>query len=152
MPTLATNRGAHHHYTILEEYEAGLVLAGHEVKAAKKGLVSFGTAYVTLDTDAAWLVGMHISPYQQKNTPPDYDPDRRRKLLLHHRELASLVGKRATAGLTLIPLSLYTKGTLLKVKLGLARGKKAIDKRETIKKREWDRQRRRILRRSPDPA
>lgn len=139
MPTLATNRQAKFHYKILEKYEAGLVLAGHEVKSIKKGHISLRGSYVTIKNQEAWLMNALISPYQPKNTPDNYEPIHPRKLLLHKQEIKSLIGKTKQKGLTLVPLRVYTKRRIVKLEFGLGQGKKKTDKRETIKKRETKR-------------
>src|SRR5678810_749050 len=132
---ISTNRKAFHDYAILETYEAGLVLKGTEVKSLREAQVNFKDCYATIDNDEAWLVGCYISPYHH-GTDANHDPERRRKLLLHKREIARLLGKVAERGLTLIPLRLYFKDGRVKVELGLARGKKLHDKREAIRERD----------------
>jgi SsrA-binding protein len=133
--SIATNRRARHEYQILETVEAGLVLRGTEVKALRARQVSFKDSYATVRNDEAWLLGCHISPYSH-GSDANHDPERQRKLLLHRREIARLVGKIAERGLTLIPLRLYFKSGRAKVELGLARGKKLHDKRASIRERE----------------
>lgn len=145
MPILATNPKVKFDYHILETYEAGLVLFGHETKAVKKGKMSLKGAYVVINNEEAWLLNAKISPYQPKNTPDDYDPERSRKLLLHKKELKSLIGKAKEKGLTLMPLRVYTKHGRIKLEFGLVRGKKKFDKREAIKKREAERKIERAL-------
>ena len=152
---LAINPKARFDYDILETIEAGLVLLGHEVKSVRKGAVSIKGAYVKIMRGPssagasagmeAWLVGSTITPYQPKNIIGEYDPQRSRKLLIRKSELNKLIGKSQEAGLTLVPLSLYTKGRRIKLELGVGRGKKKYDKRETIKKRESDRNIRRQM-------
>ena len=132
---IATNRKAFHNYTILETYEAGLVLRGTEVKSLRESQVNFKDCYASVDNDEAWLIGCHISPYHH-GSDANHDPERRRKLLLHRREIGRLTGKVAERGLTLIPLRLYFKKGRAKVELGLARGKKLHDKRATIRERD----------------
>lgn len=139
MATLVINRRAKYDYTILEKFEAGLVLAGHEVKSAKKGHMSLKGSYVTINEKEAWLINAFISPYQPKNTPEDYDPARSRKLLLHKKEINSLIGKKKQKGLTLVPLRVYTKHNRVKLEFALGQGKRKIDKREKIKQRETKR-------------
>jgi SsrA-binding protein len=133
--TISTNRKAFHLYTILETFEAGLVLRGTEVKSLRESQVNFKDCYATVDGDEAWLVGCHISPYHH-GSDANHDPERKRKLLLHRREIGRLVGKVAERGLTLIPLRLYFKSGRAKVELGLARGKKLHDKRASIRERD----------------
>jgi SsrA-binding protein len=139
MPTLATNPRARYDYEILETYEAGLVLAGHEVKSIKTGHISLKGSYVTIKDNEAYLINAHIPPYQPKNAPVDYDPSRSRKLLLHKKEIKALIGQTKQKGLTLVPLRVYTKHRKIKLEFGLGRGKRKFDKRETIKKREAQR-------------
>ena len=132
---ISTNRKAFHNFSILETYEAGLVLRGNEVKSLREAQVNFKDAYVGIDNSEAWLIGCHISPYHH-GTDANHDPERRRKLLLHKREISRLLGKVAERGLTLIPLRLYFKQGRVKVELGLARGKKLHDKRAALRERE----------------
>lgn len=146
MTTYATNKRARFDYEILETYEAGMKLLGHEVKSVRNGQVNLKGAFVTFHGNEALLTNAHISPYQFAGTIKNYDPTRTRKLLLNRREIAYLQGKSQEAGLTIVPLSIYTKGPNIKVEIGVARGKKQHDKRETIKKREADREIQRKLR------
>ena len=146
MPTLAKNPRAKFDYKILETYEAGLVLSGHEVKAVKNGRMSLKGSYVGVKNEEAFLINALISPYQPKNTPDEYDPTRTRKLLLNKREIKSLIGKTGQKGLTLIPIRAYTKRNRIKLEFGLGLGKRKIDKREKIKKRETDRKIERAIR------
>lgn len=146
MPTLATNRQARFSYKILEKYEAGIVLTGHEVKSAKNGHLSLRGSYVTIKNQEAWLINTLISPYQPKNMPDNYEPIHPRKLLLHKQEIKSLIGKIKQKGLTLVPLRVYTKHRMVKLEFGLGQGKRKTDKRETIKKRETKRRIDRALR------
>ena len=132
---VATNRKAFHNFSILETYEAGLVLRGTEVKSLREAQVNFKDCYASIDNGEAWLIGCHISPYHH-GSDANHDPERRRKLLLHQREIGRLLGKVAERGLTLVPLRLYFKGGRAKVELGLARGKKLHDKRATIRERD----------------
>lgn len=136
MPALAENRKARFNYDILETIEAGIELKGFEVKAIKSGRVSLTGAFATIKDEQLWLTNADISPYQPKNTPADYDPKRSRRLLLQKAEIKTLIGKLKTERLTLIPLKMYTKAAFIKVELGLGRGKRKYEKRETIKKRE----------------
>jgi len=132
---IATNRKAFHNFTILESYEAGLVLRGTEVKSLREAQVNFKDCYAAIDGDEAWLIGCHITPYHH-GSDANHDPERKRKLLLHRREIGRLLGKVAERGLTLIPLRLYFKEGRAKVELGLARGKKLHDKRAAIRERD----------------
>lgn len=145
MPSLTENRKAYFDYEILETFEAGLVLSGHEVKSIKTGHAKIQGGHVLIRVGEAYLVGMHIPPYQPNNTPPNYDPDRTRKLLLTKKELSYLTGKMHEQGLTLVPLSVYTKRGLLKLSVGVARGKKKYDKRAVMQKRESNRKIERTL-------
>jgi len=145
MPKLAVNKRALFDYEILEKFEAGLVLFGHEVKSVRLGRMSLLGSYVTINQGAAWLINGHIPLYPKAGPKPDYDPDRTRKLLLHKRELDRLAGKMEQKGLTLVPISVYTKGSQIKLEFGLGRGKKQYEKKESIKKREVDREIRRSL-------
>lgn len=147
MPTLARHPRAVFDYDILEKIEAGISLTGAETKAAKLGQVSLKGAYVTLRGSEAILLGAHISHYGPSGMVKGYDPTRTRKLLLRKSELKRLAGRVAASGLTLLPLSFYTKAGLVKVELGLARGKKKYEKRAAIRKRETERERRAAIRR-----
>ena len=143
---VAQNRRAHHDYSILETFEAGLVLTGTEVKSLRQGKASLGEAYATVEEDEAFVLQMHIPPYEQGNRW-NPDPVRRRKLLLHRAEIARLRKAVAQKGDTLIPLKLYFSGGLAKLLIAIARGKKTHDKRQAIAerdaRREMDRARRR---------
>lgn len=145
MPTLTTNKKAFHDYHILEKYEAGIVLSGQEVKSVKVGQINLKGSYITSHGDEIWLTNCHISPYKMASLK-DYKPTRDRKLLLNKKEISSLIGKLQSKGLTVLPLSVYTKGSLVKIEIGVARGKKEYDKREIIKKRDSDRQIQRLMR------
>lgn len=139
MSTLVQNKKAGFNYHILEKMEVGLVLSGHEVKALREGKASLRGSYVTIQDGELYLINCNIPPYQPKNTSPNYDPRRKRKLLLKKEEIARLIGKTKEKGATLIPLRFYTKRRMIKLEISVAKGKKKIDKRETIKKREIDR-------------
>src|SRR5947209_8469332 len=132
---ISTNRKAFHNFTILETFEAGLVLRGTEVKSLREAQVNFKDCYAAIDKGEAWLIGCHISPYHH-GTDANHDPERTRKLLLHRREIGRLMGKVSERGLTLVPLRLYFKRGKAKVELGLARGKKLHDKRAAIRERD----------------
>ena len=140
MKTLALNKRAKYDYDILEKFEAGLVLKGHEVKAIRTGRISLKGAYVIIKDDEAFLINADISPYQPKNVPEDYSPSRTRKLLLHKKEIKNLIGKGREKGLTLVSIRVYDKKGKLKLEFGIGRGKKKTDKRELIKKREVKRE------------
>jgi SsrA-binding protein len=150
---IAANRRARFEYEILETVEAGIALLGPEVKSLRLGRANLGDAFATVRRGEALLVHLHIGPYEQagRDNP---DPRRDRRLLLHRREIQRLGGKLAERGLTLVPLRLYWKSGRAKVELGLARGKRAYDKREAIRKRESDREVARLRRarnRAPNP-
>lgn len=136
------NKEAFFNYEIIEGYEAGIVLSGPEVKSVKDGRLSLKGSYVSIDqAGEAWLANAHIAPYlPAKGNQENYEPTRRRKLLLKKKEIDSLLGKSKQKGLTIIPLTVYAKKGLIKVEIALARGKSKIDKRETIKKREAQRE------------
>ena len=140
MATYIDNRKAHFNYSVEETFEAGIELEGFEVKAIKKGLGNINSAFCIVRGGEAYITNMHIPPYQTNNTDIGYNPDRTRKLLLSKKEIKKLADKDDTKGLTLIPLSLYSKGRYIKLSIAVARGKKVFDKRETIKKRESDRE------------
>ena len=145
MSILAENRKAHFNYEILETLEAGLELKGFEVKAIKTGHASLAGSFALIRGGEAWLTNMDVPPYQAKNTPADYDSKRTRRLLIKKSEIEYLSNKLNTDRLTLVPLKLYNKGGRIKVELGLVRGKRKYEKRETIKKRETQREIRRTL-------
>lgn len=145
MKIYALNKRATYDYDILEKFEAGLVLKGYEVKAIRVGRIGLGGAYVVIKDDEAFLINADIPPYQPKNVPEDYKPDRTRKLLLHKKEIKSLIGRGREKGLTLMPLRVYDKKGKLKLEFGIGRRKKKIDKRELIKKREFMREREKKL-------
>lgn len=145
MNAYAENRKAWFNYEILEDFEAGIQLTGHEVKSVKAGKAGLAGAFAIIRGGEVFIVNMEVPPYQPKNTPADYDSSRSRKLLLNKKEIAYLSGKINEAGLTLVALKLYNKGGRIKVRLGLARGKKKADKREAIKKREIEKKIRRTL-------
>lgn len=133
------NKKAHFNYEIQEKLDAGIELLGHEVKSLKAGQGSLDGSYVIVRGGEAYLIGSFVPPYQEKNTLPDYDARRNRRLILTKEEIARMADLDTRQGLTIVPLSIYNKGDLLKVSLGIAKGKKKFDKRETIKKRETDR-------------
>ena len=137
--TLVVNRQARFNYEILEKFEAGISLVGTEVKSIREGKGNIKEAYADIRGGEAWLIGAHISPYSHGNIT-NHDPLRDRKLLLNAREIDRLQGKVMEKGLTLVPLRLYLKGRLIKLELGVARGKKLVDKREDIKKRDQERE------------
>jgi SsrA-binding protein len=139
------NRKAFHDYEIEEEYEAGLMLTGSEIKSIRAGRVNLRGAYARVEDGEVWLFDTHISPYEQTGTYFQHDPTRPRKLLLHRREINRLLGKLEQKGLTLVPLDIHFKNRRAKVRLGLARGKKLYDKRAATAERESQRQIERAL-------
>ncbi len=136
---VASNRKARHNYTILDTYEAGVVLQGTEVKSLREGQASLADAFATVDDGEIWLRNLHIPEYVQ-GTWTNHAPRRNRKLLLHRRQIDTLVGKIRDGNLTLVPLSLYFLDGKVKVELALARGKQAHDKRQDLAKRDADRE------------
>lgn len=140
MTTYIDNRKAHFNYSIEETFEAGIELMGYEVKSVKKGQGNINSAFCIVRGGEAFIVGLHIPPYQPNNTDPTYDPDRTRKLLLSKKEIKKMGDKDDIKGLTLVPLSMYSKGRHIKVSVAVAKGKKVFDKRETIKNRDLDRE------------
>ena len=136
---IAENRKAHHDYHLLETFEAGLVLLGTEVKSIREGSVNLRDSYARLDGGEAFVYNMHVSPYSHRGYA-DHEPLRRRKLLLTKQEIRKLVGKTVERGMTLVPVRLYFKNGRVKLAISLARGKKEHDKRETIKRRETERE------------
>lgn len=138
--SLAKNRKARFDYEILEQFTAGLELLGLEVKSVRAGKMNLAGAFIAVRGGEAYLVGATIPPYQPKNTPEGYDEARARKLLLSRGEVEALGEAEATKGLTIVPLSVYNKGRFLKLDLAIARGKKKFDKRESIKKRDVERE------------
>ena len=143
---VATNRKAYHDYNILETLEAGLSLSGSEIKSVRENRVSLGEAYVKADSGELWLTGAHIARYD----PASYmghDPTRRRRLLLHRKEITRLQARVQEKGLTLVPLKLYIKERVAKLEIGLGQGKKLYDKREAIARRDTEREIERTLKR-----
>jgi len=144
--SIAENKKAFHDYFVEERYEAGLVLEGWEVKSIRAGRVQIKEAYVIVKDGEVWLLGCHISPLTTASTHIKPDPVRTRKLLLHEREIAKLIGKVERAGYALVPLNLhFTKGRV-KLEVGLAKGKKQFDKRESEKQKDWVREKARVMR------
>ncbi len=150
MEIYSENKKAGYDYEILEKFEAGLVLTGQEVKSIKTGHISLTGAYVVIranpstslriSTNEPWLIGAKIPPYQPKNAPADYNPERSRKILLNKKEINYLTGKVNERGFSLIPLKIYNKNGRVKIEFGLAKGKKKFNKKESIKKREVERE------------
>ena len=143
MASYAENRKARFNYEILEKYETGIELLGTEVKSIRDGQISLEGAFVTIRGGEAFLINANIPPYQPKNSPKDYDPLKNRKLLLTKKELAELAGSEKNKSLTIVPISVYNKGRKIKLEIALVKGKKKFDKRETLKKRDTDREIRR---------
>jgi len=144
--SIIDNRKAFHEYFIEERFEAGLVLEGWEVKAIRAGRAQIKEAYVTLRGEEVIVVGMHISALISASTHVHPDPVRARKLLLNSHEISGLIGKVERAGYTLVPLDLHYNKGRVKMEIGLAKGKKQYDKRETEKERDWNREKQRIVR------
>jgi SsrA-binding protein len=142
---VARNRRARHDYEVLEEHEAGLVLRGSEVKSLRDGRASFTDSFARVDSGEAWLHNLHIAPYEKASHDAP-DPVRPRKLLLHRREIDRLRVKVEQSGLTIVPLDIHFRRGRAKVQLGLARGKKRYDRRETLKKKAMQREAERAVR------
>ncbi len=143
--SIAQNRRARHDYHVLESFEAGIELRGTEVKSLRDGRVNFKDSYVDVAGGELHLVGAHISPYEQGNIY-NHDPERSRRLLMHKREILRLASQVAEKGLTVIPLRMYFKHGIVKVEIGLCRGKKLHDKRESVKEQEAKRDMERYIR------
>jgi len=139
MTILSENKKAYFSHHVLEKFEAGISLIGQEVKSLKTRGVSLAGSYVVIKDGQAFWIGAKIPPYQPKNAPRDYSPERSRKLLLKKSEIKYLIGKTQQKGLTLIPLRIYTKRGKIKIEFGVAKGLKKFDKREQIRKREAER-------------
>jgi len=142
---IAVNRRARHDYFIEERLEAGVVLQGWEVKALRAGRLQLSEAYVLLRNDEAWLFGAHLSPLTATSTQTQADPTRTRKLLLHRRQIDSLVGAVERKGRTIVPLAMYWKDGRAKLEIGLAKGKKEHDKRADTRERDWQREKARVM-------
>lgn len=142
---IAVNRKARHDFFIEETFEAGLVLQGWEVKSLREGRVQIDQAYVLLKNMEVWLFGSLITPLQTASTHINPDPTRTRKLLLKQREISKLIGNVERKGYTIVPLKLYWKDNLIKILIGLAKGKKQHDKRTTEKERDWERQKQQLF-------
>jgi SsrA-binding protein len=141
---VASNREAYHNYHILETHECGIALTGTEVKSIREGRCNLKDGYAQIRQSEAWLMNVHISPYSHGNRE-NHDPTRARKLLLHRGEIDKLAGKVQEKGLTLVPTKMYLKSGRVKVEIGVAKGKKLYDKRETEKRREADREARAMM-------
>lgn len=136
---IAENRKAFHDFHILETYEAGVALLGTEVKSIREGRVNLRDSFARVEKGEVWLYNVNISPYSHRGYA-DHEPLRQRKLLMHRDEIRKLIGKTVEKGMTLVPVRMYFKSGRVKVAVGLAKGKKDYDKRETIKRRETDRE------------
>jgi len=144
--SIVQNKKAFHDYFIEEKYETGMILEGWEVKAIRAGRVQIKEAYVIVRNGELFLIGCHISALPTASTHIDQDPVRTRKLLLHAREIEQLIGKVERAGYTLVPLDMHYKAGKIKLEIGLAKGKKQHDKRESEKQKEWVRDKQRLMR------
>ena len=144
--SIADNKKAFHDYFIEDKFEAGMVLEGWEVKAIRAGRVQLKEAYVVVKSAVIYLIGCHISPLLAASTHIHPDPTRSRKLLLRGEEIRKLIGKTERAGFTLVPLDMHFVKGRIKLQIGLAKGKKEFDKRATVKEREWQREKLRIVR------
>jgi len=145
--TIALNKKARHEYFIEERFEAGMALEGWEVKSLRAGRVQLSDSYVLLKNNEAYLLGVLITPLQTASTHIHPDPTRTRKLLMHRSELNKLIGAVERKGYTLIPLAMYWKGGRAKIEIALAKGKQSHDKRASLKERDWQREKQRLLRR-----
>ena len=141
---LADNRKAHHDYHILHTYEAGIVLLGTEVKSIREGRVNLRDSFARVEGGEVFIYNIHVSPYSHRGYA-DHEPTRRRKLLLHKGEIRKLIGKTVERGMTLVPVRMYLKNGRVKVVVGVAKGKKLYDKRETLRRREAERETRRAI-------
>lgn len=146
MSLLASNKKVYHNYSIEDTFEAGIVLAGHEVKSIKSGQASLSGAFVSIKGGEAFLKNAYIGKYKQASNLEGYNESQDRKLLLHKKEIQRLATRLNEKGLTLVPLELYTKKNRIKLSIGLAKGKKQYDKRESIKKKETKRRIERAIR------
>ncbi len=144
--SIVQNKKAFHDYFIEEKYETGIMLEGWEVKAIRDGRIQLKEAYVIIRNGEIFLIGCHISPLKTASTHINPDPVRTRKLLLHAEEINRLIGKVERAGYTLLPIDMHYKSGRIKVEIGLAKGKKQYDKRESEKQKEWERTKQRLLR------
>ena len=144
--SIITNKKAFHDYFIEERFEAGIVLEGWEVKAIRAGRANIKESYVIIQRGELFLFGMHISPLTEASSHNRHDPVRTRKLLLHARQISKLIGLVERAGYTLMPLDLHFQKGRIKLEIGLAKGKKQHDKRESEKERDWNREKARLMR------
>lgn len=144
-PTIALNRKARHDYALGDKFEAGLCLEGWEVKSMREGRARIAEAYVMVQKGEVWLIGAHIDPLKTASTHIHPEPTRTRKLLLHAREISRLVGATERQGYTLIPTALYWSKGRAKLEIALAKGKQKHDKRQSVKERDWNRDKQRTL-------
>jgi len=144
---IVNNKQAYFDYEITDKFDAGIVLSGPEVKSVKKGQVDVKGAYVSIDgSSEAWLTNCYIALYKPaKKSQQNYDPNMPRKLLLTKKELRFLIGKQKEKGFSIIPLEIFLKNNLIKIKIGIGRGKKKFDKRESIKKRDFERRKQKLM-------
>lgn len=139
------NRKAFHDYFLENKYEAGLVLQGWEVKAIRQGRAQLKESYILIQNNEVFIIGMHISPLKTTSKQTTVDPLRTRKLLLNRKEIDKLIGKAEQKGYSLIPINIHYKAHLIKIDFAIGKGKKSYDKRETLKNKEWNREKERIL-------
>jgi len=144
--SIIANKKAFHDYFIEEKFEAGIVLQGWEVKAIRAGRANIKESYVVVRDGEVFVFGMHITPLPEASTHVNPDPTRTRKLLLHEKQIGTLIGQVERAGYTLMPLDLHFQRGRIKLEIGLAKGKKQHDKRESEKERDWDREKARLMR------
>ena len=144
--SIIANKKAFHDYFIEEKFEAGIVLQGWEVKAIRAGRANIKESYVVVRDGEVFVFGMHITPLPEASTHVNPDPTRTRKLLLHEKQISTLIGQVERAGYTLMPLDLHYQRGRIKLEIGLAKGKKQHDKRESEKERDWDREKARLMR------
>jgi SsrA-binding protein len=147
--SIVANRKAYHDYFVEEKFEAGLALEGWEVKAIRAGRAQLKEAYVVVKNGEILLIGAHVTPLSTASTHVHADPTRTRKLLMHRKEISRLVGQVERAGYTLVPIDLHFSKGRIKLEIGLAKGKKQYDKRESEKQRDWNREKQRLLRNRP---
>lgn len=145
MKALVKNQKVFFNYEIQDKYNAGVELFGYEVKSIRAGHGNMEGAYIVVRGGEVFLIGLDLPPFQQKNTPESYEPKRNRRLLLNKKEIKILADAESEAGLTIVPISLYSNGRRIKLELGIAKGKKKFDKRQTIKKRESNKEIERTL-------
>jgi SsrA-binding protein len=145
MPTYATNKKARFDYELLEEIEAGIMLTGNEVKSIRSGRVNLKGSFISFHGDTPMASNVHISKYANGNYHHGYNPTAPRKILLHKKQIDYIKGKSQERGLTIVPISLYSKGQFIKIKIAIARGKKQHDKRDSIKRRDQNRELRRMM-------